>query len=506
MRLRPAAIGAVILLLAFSLRAGAQENPDGTDAGLQAVISGPEDIPVGRTIVLNGSLSCIPEGTVRYEWYLGDGGGQPISRALEALFTPERPGTLTFRLVVRATVGKETRVSEATHAVTVFRRKVALLADRAVPPEKLALHTVTATEAGVYLKVLQPGDGATAIGLEEPFAALLRDEGDALVGADALVLWTDSPTALQAVLSAAQAKPDLLASIQNQSIVLLTDRAIALLARTARGPFSVLRPRQIFITRKEALNPLLEAPTLDAFRANVLQRDIDLVVVDERTAALRPWNALSQLVNSLLTHGVPAETVILLLVLPVIATILAFLKQCIGITTFGLYTPTVITVSLLALGVQVGLLFLLLVIVAGYATREVLRRWRLLYIPRVAIILTVVSVLLLLLMGAFSAFGVTFSRETVFILLILSTLSESFLTLKTEEGWYSAIRGSGETLAAALLCIALVRWSAFQSLLLAYPEVLLLTIVANVALGRWSGLRLVEYIRFREVFRHLQEE
>ena len=31
-------------------------------------------------------------------------------------------------------------------------------------------------------------------------------------------------------------------------------------------------------------------------------------------------------------------------------------------------------------------------------------------------------------------------------------------------------------------------------------------IVVNIALGRWTGLRLVEYVRFREVFRHLQEE
>jgi hypothetical protein len=41
---------------------------------------------------------------------------------------------------------------------------------------------------------------------------------------------------------------------------------------------------------------------------------------------------------------------------------------------------------------------------------------------------------------------------------------------------------------------------------LAYPETILVTFPVNLFLGRWTGLRVVEYFRFREVFKHLQEE
>jgi hypothetical protein len=160
----------------------------------------------------------------------------------------------------------------------------------------------------------------------------------------------------------------------------------------------------------------------------------------------------------------------------------------------------------LALGWQIGVLFLLFIIVTGYATRAIMRRWRLLYIPKVAMILTVVSITLLLLMGICAMFDITFSRETVFILLIMSTLAESFLNMKTEQGLKSAVWGVLETVLAALLCVFIVQWGMFQSVMLAYPELILLTIVFNAILGRWTGLRLVEFIRFREVFKHLQEE
>jgi hypothetical protein len=222
---------------------------------------------------------------------------------------------------------------------------------------------------------------------------------------------------------------------------------------------------------------------------------------------IRPWNMLSWFVNTMLARGVPSQTVILLLVLPVIAMILAFLKQVIGITTLGLYTPSVIALSFLALGWPLGLLFLLLIISTGYATRALVKKLRLLYIPKVAIVLTVVSLTLLILMGiGVFFFNFTFTRETIFILLIMSTLAESFLELKTEQGMMQALTGVGETILAALVCVFIVQWNVFQSIILAYPELILLTIVADVLLGKWTGLRLVEYFRFREVFKHMQEE
>jgi hypothetical protein len=110
------------------------------------------------------------------------------------------------------------------------------------------------------------------------------------------------------------------------------------------------------------------------------------------------------------------------------------------------------------------------------------------------------------MLGIGTAFNIVLGRDTVFVLLIMSTLSESFLNVKTEQGLYSAVLGTGETILAALLCVFIAQWPWLQSIILAYPELILFTILVDVFLGRWTGLRLVEYIRFREAFKHLQEE
>ncbi|MEK7591350.1 MAG: 7TM domain-containing protein [Patescibacteria group bacterium] len=494
------------LLLSASVAVAEQASSEAqTEGDLQAVIRGPEDIAVGRTIILDASSSRVAGESVQYRWYIGDS-FQPISRTLEAVYTPERPGSLVFRLAIHSVVNGEARESEARHAVIVFERKIVLIADATVSEDKLMLHVQSAAAAGVHLQVLQPPPGSTPLGTEEALLSLLSERSAAFAGAETTVIWTDTIAGLQALMRAAEGDRGLLEALRNQTIVLVTSRNLNTLARTARGHFSVIQPKKIIVTRKEALNPLFESPTIDVFLKDIAQRDIDHVTIDAAAAAVRPWNLLSWLVNYMLTHGVSSQTVILLLVLPIIATILAFTKQVIGITTFGLFAPSIITLSFLVLGWWVGVLFLLFILATGYVTRMFMRRWRLLYIPKVAVILTVVSLTLLILIGIGVYFHIALSRDTVFVLLIMSTLAESFLNLKTEEGWYLALWEVGETIIVALLTVLFVQWAPFQSLLLAYPELILLTIVMNVFLGRWTGLRLVEYFRFREVFRHLQEE
>ncbi len=485
--------------------ASAQETEPTTVEPLTPIITGPEEIMVGRTLVLDASSSKGLGEDTSYRWYV-EGIPQPVSRTVEVVYTPEKTGTIPIRLVIATTVDGEKLEAETQRVVVVFERKIALIADSTIPQDKLILHQETAANEGVYLRVVQPVGPTLPVSAEEAIFNALSERTTALIGAEAIVLWTDGITGLQALTRMAESDPSRTAGIENQTLIMITDGSLKTLERTSRGPFSVLKPDKILITRKEAINPLIAADDMETFKTEIEQRDIDFLLIDESTTKIRPWNLLSSLVNYMLTHGVSSQIVILLLLLPVIAMIIAFFKQVIGITTFGLYTPSVVALSFLALGWQIGLLFLLFILVTGYITRELLRRWRLLYIPRVAIVLTVVSITLLLLLGIGAKLGITFGRDTIFILLIMSTLAESFLTMKAEEGLLGATIGIGETILAALVCVFIVSRPALQSFLLAYPEVILLTIIINAALGKWTGLRVVEYFRFREVFKHLEQE
>lgn len=211
----------------------------------------------------------------------------------------------------------------------------------------------------------------------------------------------------------------------------------------------------------------------------------------------------SPIINFFLNEGVPLETVILILMLPIIATFIAFLRQVVGIKAFGIYTPLLITFAFLATnGLKYGIAIFLAVILAGMAMRFVLRPFRLLYLPRVAIMLTVVALAILLML----TFGGSFKRTglasvSIFPILIMITLVEKFVTVQIEKGNKTAVVLALETLLISIVGFYIASWQGLIKFLTAYPWIILLAFPVNLFLGKWAGLRVSEYFRFKEIIK-----
>lgn len=211
------------------------------------------------------------------------------------------------------------------------------------------------------------------------------------------------------------------------------------------------------------------------------------------------------IVNFFVQEGVPLETVYLLLMLPVIATIVAFSRQIIGIKAFGIYTPSIITFAFLAFGekgLKYGVAIFLAVLGVGILSRYLLRPFRLLYLPRVAITLSIISLTILgiLALGA-SLKRTGLAAVDIFPLLIMITLTEKFVATQIEQGSKTALILAFETLVISVIGFFVLSQAWLRDFFLHYPWAILLTLLINIGLGKWTGLRLIELIRFRAILR-----
>lgn len=210
------------------------------------------------------------------------------------------------------------------------------------------------------------------------------------------------------------------------------------------------------------------------------------------------------IVKYFLAHNVPFDMVILILMLPIIATMITFFRQVVGIKAFGIYTPLIITFAFIATGIKYGIAIFVAVIFLGMISRFILKPFRLLYLPRVAIMLTIVALVILgilLLGGSFKK--TSFSDASIFPILIIITLVEKFITVQIEKGNKVAIFLAIETLVISVVGFYLVSNGFLRNLLASYPWVVLLTLPVNIFLGKWTGLRLSEYLRFRDVIKKM---
>jgi hypothetical protein len=207
-------------------------------------------------------------------------------------------------------------------------------------------------------------------------------------------------------------------------------------------------------------------------------------------------------IQFVINQGVPLETIKLILMFPLVVTIMAAARQIIGIKAFGIYTPSIIAIAFLSTGLKYGIFLFLTILIAGTLTRLVLKKLRLLYLPRVAIMLSVISVTIFLVLAVSGYFQRTgLAAVSIFPLLIMITIMEKFIVIQIERGAKTAVFLSLETLLLSIIACLVVSISFLQNLILAYPWLILIIILLNFALGKWTGLRLSEYYRFKEIIK-----
>ena len=196
------------------------------------------------------------------------------------------------------------------------------------------------------------------------------------------------------------------------------------------------------------------------------------------------------------------NTLSILLLLPVGALITSFFRNIIGVQTFGTFTPTLLALSFVYADWRTGLVVFVVVTVMGLAGRSLLERLRLLMVPRLSLILTFIVLTTVVAVSALDYFGLTPSaRAVLFPMVILTMMIERFHIRAEEDGLGASLRLLVTTLVVAMCCFLLLRSEELGRVALASPEGLFFVAAALVLVGRYSGYRLVELWRFRDLAR-----
>ncbi len=479
---------------------------------LESVIYTDSAIEVKKSTIFDASKSFIPnpDQELSYRWDFGDGNS---NEGIEVLHAYKEPGRYNIKLIVE----DEENTSETNLEVFVYRKLVAVITDQDEAQDRIKIIQDFAEKQGVFLNIIESFGSSTEFISEEILTKKITEQAQSLQKAKQIVIWTQENAGLNALSRFIQNNPD--KSNFSQKTIVVLENDISSKSNRIQRQFQIMNPKMILIAKEAAIDALVETKGSDEFLNTLKERGSVYEVINAESGKLRPWNFMSYFVNVLIDNGIPDNTIALLLLLPVIATVVAFMKQVVGITTFGIYTPSIITLSFLVIGMHAGLLVLLTAIIIGTLARPLLRRVRMLYIPKMAIVITLVSLTLLLILIAsiyLGLFDAQFLSIAIFPMLILSTLVEKFVSAKSEKSYTSASVLMLETVIVALIAYFIAggeinlgflsfRFEFVKNLMLNYPEAVFLLIIINILLGKWSGIRVMERIRFREVLRHIEE-
>lgn len=226
---------------------------------------------------------------------------------------------------------------------------------------------------------------------------------------------------------------------------------------------------------------------------------LENLVLSNVVGPLRPTNFLRWSIRAAVGKEVPANTIVLVLMFPLITALIAASRHLIGLRGFGIFTPAIVAVALLATGIVVGFSLLFLIVVIATLSRVVIKRLRLPYMPRTSLMLWVVSMVMLavLLISPFVGYE-TVAKLSIFPLLLMVLLAETFMDVQTKRSRNEAIEMTLETLLLATVSYFVMNLQIVQEFVLFNPELTVLGVaIFNIFLGKFQGLRLIEYWRFR---------
>ncbi len=210
----------------------------------------------------------------------------------------------------------------------------------------------------------------------------------------------------------------------------------------------------------------------------------------------------------LTAHGKISEQLVMyVLSLPIIMMFVAFSRQVIGIKMFGAYAPVIATYAFLGTGLIPGFLLSLLIFLSAIILRFLTRQLRIHYLPRMAILVTLICIIFLLILPfTISLPDVGQANMMAMSVILFITLSDIYLTAQVKNGFKAARKLYLETIVTAAIIFLIITSHIFRNLLMQYPEVIILALVVDLLMGQWKGLRLTEIIRFRSVIKEKSKE
>jgi len=194
------------------------------------------------------------------------------------------------------------------------------------------------------------------------------------------------------------------------------------------------------------------------------------------------------------------EVLSLILLMPLGALVTCIFRNVIGIRTSGTFTPTLLALSFVFADWRTGLLVLSAVVVLGLITRNLLDRLKLLMLPRLSVMLTLVVLCLVFGISLLDYLNLTPGAHSVLLpMVILTMIVERFYVTTQEDGVQFALKLLAGTMLVGVCCYLLLRWETVAQLLFRYPELHCFTVASLVLIGRYTGYQLLEPWRFRDM-------
>ncbi|MBO5037862.1 MAG: UUP1 family membrane protein [Alphaproteobacteria bacterium] len=191
-----------------------------------------------------------------------------------------------------------------------------------------------------------------------------------------------------------------------------------------------------------------------------------------------------------------------LMIFPLAILVVVIMRNVIGVTTMGTFTPMLLAMSLVKTGFVPGLICFSLMLGLGLIMRAVVARLNLLLVPRISfvVIFVILLIQILAVIGYKLNYGII-SSAIFFPIIITAWIIERASITWEEEGAVNTLKEIFYTLVTAVVTYFVISSDYVRHIMFAFNELNLVILFIVMLLGTYTGYRLTELSRFAPLIR-----
>lgn len=324
-----------------------------------------------------------------------------------------------------------------------------------------------------------------------------------------LLIQTDDSVGLVGLLAKMiRQDPNLSDFLSDKSVYVISDEGKNLVSKLLASHVRGTGLREIFLMGTSSTSLLLLKMD-DVIKSGYTPQEVTRISYDSKGKIF----SFSSLVEYLLYQGVSLSFLGVILSVSLAILVINFLKQVVGLSAFWIYAPIFLSVALQFLNVSLLLILMTSAVLSTIIVHRIVKKLYLLYNAKHSLLITMYFIISMIFLYIwFSVEGISLQSnllDNIFsifpfllIIFVVEKIFDEESAIMTKETFVNLVQFTFVVGIAYLI----IRSTSIQYFLLSYTDVILIILVSNLVIGRYTWLQMFEYFRFEPILKSFKDE
>ena len=264
--------------------------------------------------------------------------------------------------------------------------------------------------------------------------------------------------------------------------------------------------KAILLDESSKYEVLKQSESIINLENEIIKNNYEYIDLDSKST-INEALFISKFINNLSNKWFSTENIYIVLIIPFLLLGISIFKHLIGLTPTWILIPVVITLLFIKLTIIPTFVLIVIFFLTNILLSKVITKYSLHYTPKITMLTIINIIVFIITINIFITYNlINIEINDIMFIIFFILIAEKLINVIVSKEFWEYKNTLVNTLLFSILWYLIFSFTITKTFILAYPEMILLLIPLAFIIWRFTGLRVTEYFRFKEVIKSIEEE